>query len=374
MAADPPGQVFHRTFLAELARTGLAERVPWRPGFALDVPALAFGAEGLARPGVQEVPQSGAGAATLACDPVDLFVLPDAVVHGASGVVTVGEAVVAESTSHLPLHRLPGVVWLDETRLELPERPATGALAVGYHLMTGHAGNFFHWMLEALSRFDAAACRGMGAPDTAGAVLLLPPLDASWQRESLALLLPPELPRLELEGALRVERLLYLPDPSGAGWLPHRALLAPFDHMRAAAGAGGQVEGAKLFVARPDSGNRVLENEAELASVAEAAGFRRVVLSGMPMAEQARLFAAATHIIAPHGAGLANLLFCRPGTEVCELQMDLYVNWAFRRLAALRGLRYGCLVGTHIPPRRDWAHHNRWRLEPAALSAVLASY
>jgi capsular polysaccharide biosynthesis protein len=39
----------------------------------------------------------------------------------------------------------------------------------------------------------------------------------------------------------------------------------------------------------------------------------------MSMPDQILLFQSAEFIISPHGAGLANLLFCEPGTKVIEL-------------------------------------------------------
>ena len=40
----------------------------------------------------------------------------------------------------------------------------------------------------------------------------------------------------------------------------------------------------------------------------------------MTIKEQMRTFAEATHIVAAHGAGLVNLLWCKPGTKVVEIQ------------------------------------------------------
>jgi len=176
--------------------------------------------------------------------------------------------------------------------------------------------------------------------------------------------------------SVHVERLIYVPQLVGGGMQPHRALLPVIDRIRAAAYAALDAEPRapwrKIFVSRADSTARVLVNEAELAAMAAAAGFETVVLGGMPVAEQVRLFAEATHIVAPHGAGLTNLVFCRPGAALLELHMDCYVQWAYRRLAALRGLRYGCVIGTVIPPRNDWVHVNTWRLDPDVLAAALA--
>jgi capsular polysaccharide biosynthesis protein len=40
-------------------------------------------------------------------------------------------------------------------------------------------------------------------------------------------------------------------------------------------------------------------------------------------------FAAAAVVIAPHGAGLANLVFCAPGTTVIELGYDSSKHMTF---------------------------------------------
>jgi capsular polysaccharide biosynthesis protein len=71
-------------------------------------------------------------------------------------------------------------------------------------------------------------------------------------------------------------------------------------------------------------------------------------LESLSVYEQICLFREAQFVVAPHGAGLTNLAYARPGCFVLELQMDAYVNWAFRRFCALRGLTYDCLVGRSV--------------------------
>jgi hypothetical protein len=43
-----------------------------------------------------------------------------------------------------------------------------------------------------------------------------------------------------------------------------------------------------------------------------------VYLEGMSVADQILLFQRAEFVISPHGAALANLIFCEPGTKVIE--------------------------------------------------------
>jgi capsular polysaccharide biosynthesis protein len=379
---DAPTHVYRSLRLPEIWREGAAERLAYLPASVLEVPPLAFGEADFSHPAIVESPPQGPGGVQLRHPPVDAYVLRDALVHGQYGVVTCGDRVVAESTAHIPLRRIAGAEWLDAAheRLRLPEQMLAGTLPAVYHLLTCNLDNYFHWMLEGLARFDAAVVRGIGVLGDAGREFwpLLPPLNTAWKQQSAALVVPPEQRQLGLPDgtSVRAGRLLYIEEFGGAGWHPHRALLTVFERMRAAGFASPRAEPSvpwrRLFVSRADSGNRTLVNEAEVFARASAEGFQRVVLDGMAVAEQARLFAEATHIIAPHGAGLTNLMFCRPGAALCELHMDCYVHWAFRGLAALRGVRYGCLIGDHIPPRREWAHHNSWRLDPARLDALLA--
>ena len=261
--------------------------------------------------------------------------------------------------------------------LRLSEYPPALMASSVFHLLACNIDNYAHWLWDVVSRYDAPSFYTMGVgPEGSGRPLLLTPeLDMSWKWQSLNLLVAPEVPRVELAaGIVSVQELLYLPALT-SHFNHHHALLAVFDRMRTAAyGGHPQPQGPpwrRLYISRRDSSNRRLVNEAEIEARAIAAGFVPVVLSELSVAEQVRLFAEASHIVAPHGAGLANLSFCHEGSAVCELHMDCCVQWAMRCIAARRRLRYGCLIGQAIEPRATMPHANCWRLDPAALDAVL---
>jgi hypothetical protein len=74
----------------------------------------------------------------------------------------------------------------------------------------------------------------------------------------------------------------------------------------------------RLYISRNDAKARRVANEAELAPVLAAHGFETVILKGMPLARQVRLFQEAEMVVAPHGAGLTNIAWCRPGTKIIE--------------------------------------------------------
>jgi capsular polysaccharide biosynthesis protein len=75
----------------------------------------------------------------------------------------------------------------------------------------------------------------------------------------------------------------------------------------------------RLYISRGDAGKRRVTNESEICALLQAHGFEIVRLRELDFRAQAALFDDAEVVIGPHGAGLANVVFCRPGTKVLEL-------------------------------------------------------
>ena len=74
----------------------------------------------------------------------------------------------------------------------------------------------------------------------------------------------------------------------------------------------------KIVVLRPGAKTRKLLNSDEL--LLKLKGWETVALENMSISDQMKTFAEASHILAAHGAGLTNLLWCHPGTKVIEIQ------------------------------------------------------
>ncbi|MBI2352787.1 glycosyltransferase family 61 protein [Candidatus Dependentiae bacterium] len=75
----------------------------------------------------------------------------------------------------------------------------------------------------------------------------------------------------------------------------------------------------KIFVSRKDTQFRNMINEDEIFSLFQPYGFVRYSLSKLPLLEQIALFHNAKIIVAAHGTGLTNLIFCKPETTVIEI-------------------------------------------------------
>lgn len=79
----------------------------------------------------------------------------------------------------------------------------------------------------------------------------------------------------------------------------------------------------KVFISRQDTTNRQITNEDEIFALFEPYGFQRYSLSNLSIIEQAALFNRAETIVATHGAGLTNLVFCKPNTMIVEMFQTL---------------------------------------------------
>lgn len=103
----------------------------------------------------------------------------------------------------------------------------------------------------------------------------------------------------------------------------------------------------KIYITRKDSNNkRRILNEAELIDILLKEGFAIFALTEYSFLQQISIFANARTVISPHGAGLANLVFCEPGTNVIELFNESYQINLYENLSKRLGLKYYKYVGT----------------------------
>jgi len=131
----------------------------------------------------------------------------------------------------------------------------------------------------------------------------------------------------------------------------------------------------RLYIARSAQTNRRLVNEADVKAALAAEGFVAVQPERLALSVQIALFANAEIIVAPHGAALTSIVFCRPGTALIELHMNSWVLWNFRRFAALGRLRYDCVIGQDDQPPgtppTNWPHPYTWEISIADVLAAV---
>lgn len=122
----------------------------------------------------------------------------------------------------------------------------------------------------------------------------------------------------------------------------------------------------RLWFSRGDVRMRALMDAREMDSCLAQSGFSRFVAHHENQRAQVEAFRSADVIVAVHGAGLANLLFCRPGTLVVEIFPSDFVKSTYLWLARRLGLRYRAHVGG------PGDYHQRFRADVSAVQRLLA--
>lgn len=94
----------------------------------------------------------------------------------------------------------------------------------------------------------------------------------------------------------------------------------------------------RIYVSRRGSLTAQLLNEAELEAALEARGFMIVRPHEWSIRDQIILFHRAEIVVGATGVAMANVLFCRPGTKIVEIQPDnaagVWVNGLAQRIGA----------------------------------------
>jgi capsular polysaccharide biosynthesis protein len=213
-------------------------------------------------------------------------------------------------------------------------------------LLTGGGGNsnYWHWLLDVLPRiFILSNYISVNKID----YFLFPDLKENFQKETLEILnisskkcLSSRLYRHfsadEIIATDHPYNILNDPNKDSLN-IPNWIIL----HLKKKfllADKGKKKEFPKNFyIDRSDSKSehskmRSISNENDVMENLKNKGFSILRLSEFHFTDQVKLFNQAEYVVGLHGAGFANLAFCKPGTKVLELRSDtagdLFKNFA----------------------------------------------
>jgi capsular polysaccharide biosynthesis protein len=96
----------------------------------------------------------------------------------------------------------------------------------------------------------------------------------------------------------------------------------------------------RIYISRNRARYRRVLNESEVINFLSPFGFYAFEMESLSVQEQANVFANAEMIIAPHGAGLTNLVFCQPQTTVVELVSPHYIRHYYGVISQQLGLKH----------------------------------
>ena len=229
--------------------------------------------------------------------------------------------------------------WTNDVTSRLwlpPKQRLTGRVAT---LNARYSHNYFHWLIEILPRLITMRRAGIEAD------YYLVDCLSRFQQDALAALgiATHQLIQPHFKLMLQADELVVPSFPSP------ECLRLLGKSLLAGLGAGADVSlSRRVFISRRKTGTRTLSNEAEIESLLRAHGFETHFMEDYSLAQQARLIREAEFIVATHGAGLANIVFARPGTRVIEFVPAERFNYAcYPKRTRLFGLHHQLVFTTN---------------------------
>jgi hypothetical protein len=210
---------------------------------------------------------------------------------------------------------------------------SVGALVV----RPGWSSNYFHWMFQVLPRLSMLRESGIAIDK-----YVINARQGSFQNETLAALDLAEETIIEVEPHFHMTaRQLAVPSlpVTISAWVCTflRDAFLPSDSARGK---------DRIYVSRGTATRgRGITNEEQVKEVLAKFGFREFVPDQCSVAEQVEVFASAGCVVGAHGAGLTNLVFCRPETRVIEFFAPHYVHPVYWMISGQCRLDYYYLVG-----------------------------
>jgi Glycosyltransferase 61 len=191
--------------------------------------------------------------------------------------------------------------------------------------------NYYHWLIEDVPAVIRAAREAPGTP------LLSYANGLTDRHRTVGSLIGHELHAMPVVVAVDEQ---VLGGRSSDSWFVHpsdAALLMQLGRdLTTHDGAPGS---DRIYVSRRGT-SRPLPDEERLETALAQRGFTVLRLEEMPWADQVSAFQRASVIVAPHGAGLANLVFTPAGATVVELTFGLHYNRCFEWICHVSGHDY----------------------------------
>ncbi|MFM9268115.1 tetratricopeptide repeat protein [Tychonema sp. BBK16] len=203
-----------------------------------------------------------------------------------------------------------------------PLKQIAGSVAV----LSGLSGNvYFHWMVDVLPRIELLRRSGRDLAEIDW--FLVNSYQHQFQRESLRILGIPEEKVLESDRLPHIQATeLIVPSFAGylgwpSGWAIDflrreflKGIISSYNYPK------------RIYISRSKARYRRVLNEPDVVEVLEGFGFVSILPESMSLHEQIAYFYHAEVIVAAHGSGLTNTIFCQAGTKVIELMSPHYIS------------------------------------------------
>jgi hypothetical protein len=198
---------------------------------------------------------------------------------------------------------------------------------------------YYHWLLEVLPA--ALFCLSV-APNSR---LLLSDRAHAYVTQAAKMLAPGRV--IRATGVRRVKECIVAAIDPFSGYVQK----AEIDRLRSSFPRGQRDRNwpTSVYVSRRKARSRSPLNEMEIESVMHRQGLTVMHMEDLSFGDQIALFSSVELLVAPHGAGLANLVWADRIRRVIEIFPASYFNDCYARLSLLLGAEYRYVISESGP-------------------------
>jgi capsular polysaccharide biosynthesis protein len=239
-------------------------------------------------------------------------------------------------------------------------RPLTevdGRVAV---LATEAADLYYHWLFQLLPRYELMRLAGIEFDRVD--YFYVNSCKSRFQRDTLVSLGVD--PSRIIEGTkvpyLRARELIVPSVPLGIGcfrpWMTDflRSSFLPSNLRNA------ESSGRRLYISRGLASYRRVLNEDEVIAFLKQRSFEVLAMETMSVPEQAAMMASCDAVVAPHGGGVSNIIFCSAGTKIVEIYSPELVATYYWKLSNALNLDYYYMLGKGDPATLGTDYPQSW--------------
>ncbi|MDB5414976.1 MAG: hypothetical protein JWR10_3311 [Rubritepida sp.] len=284
--------------------------------------------------------------------------LEEATVFPPYGIVAVGGQLVRDTIRNWKLlqsvfpagdaRELRKAMDSTEARIAAPAVPPAYRVAGHSCLLgSGLADNYFNWTL----RYASGVAHYQALPEVSQ--LVAPPPRKAYVADTLEFMGVPQHQVVHLEAPMIFERLT-LVSPMAFGRYEISPLIVPNLREHPRVTELWRRPGRRLYIPRRKVRMRKVVNEPLVEAALKRLGFEVFDNATRGVREQVHAFRDASIVVAPHGAGLSNIVYCDEGTPVVEVVPEGYDQGvtSYRSLSDMFGLRYTQLFAREAAPDR----------------------
>jgi len=231
--------------------------------------------------------------------------------------------------------------------------------------------NYGHWLHQMLPRLHLARLAGWQPRDFEMVIINITPNAFAEEMLMEAGFLPSQLvrahPHLHVQGSP-----LVVPSIPSAG--NPAAWVSSF--LRETFADPQAKPSKRIYASRANAQWRKVENESVLMPILAKYGFEVIHPEQLTFRETVQSFQSAEAVCGLHGANLANICFCKPGSILIEIYHPQHPEIYFWTTATGAGLRYAFLLGEG--PIQDWpdlspfspGNHMNVVVDPSKLESI----